>query len=112
LIRALNDHSLQRQKSTVLMYSTQVTRATIIFTGDVQGVGFRYTAFRIAANFALTGWVKNEPDGTVLCTLEGEPDEIERFLTALQQAMRNHIDETRVEHSPATGEFRDFAIRR
>ena len=39
------------------------------FTGTVQGVGFRYYARAAALHLGLTGWVRNEYDGTVLLEL-------------------------------------------
>ena len=41
-------------------------RINVVYAGRVQGVGFRATAREIAADFAVTGWVRNQPDGTVL----------------------------------------------
>ena len=41
-------------------------RKHMIFHGRVQGVGFRYTAKYLARSMNLTGWVKNEYDGTVV----------------------------------------------
>ena len=87
-------------------------RRTITFTGTVQGVGFRYTAESIARRHAVTGLVRNEADGSVLCVVEGEPAELDRFVSAVQHAMHGYISDTSVQAAPATGEFRDFSIRR
>ena len=38
------------------------TAKQVIFRGRVQGVGFRYTARRIAARYDVTGFVRNLPD--------------------------------------------------
>lgn len=46
-------------------------RKRIIFHGRVQGVGFRYTARLAAQSLGLTGWVKNQYDGTVLMEVQG-----------------------------------------
>ena len=43
-------------------------------SGEVQGVGFRVYAAREAVRLGLVGWVRNEPDDTVVAHLEG-PDE-------------------------------------
>ena len=40
-------------------------RKHIVFHGRVQGVGFRYTAKYAASSLELTGWARNEYDGTV-----------------------------------------------
>ena len=89
-------------------------RHTITFIGNVQGVGFRYTTRNVAAGYAVTGWVRNEPDGSVLCVVEGDEVELQRFETAVHEAMRGHIREARVTSSPATGEFAaaGFQIRK
>ena len=88
------------------------TRYDITFTGRVQGVFFRATAQDIAANYAVTGWVKNQSDGTVRCVVEGRPDELDRFLADLKQAKKSNIAETHVDSQPATGEFDSFFIKR
>ena len=41
-------------------------RRHIVFTGSVQGVGFRYRARHATEMFSRTGWVKNEWDGSVV----------------------------------------------
>lgn len=53
--------------------------------GKVQGVGFRYSALRTAERFGVTGWVRNELDGTVEVFVEGSEDRVKRFLTWLKK---------------------------
>lgn len=55
-------------------------RLRIRFYGDVQGVGFRYRAYHSANSLGLTGWVKNCPDGTVLCEVQGDRDDIDKMV--------------------------------
>lgn len=86
-------------------------RSTFTFTGHVQGVGFRYTAQRLATRQNVTGWVRNESDGSVRCVVEGEPDEVDRFLTAVQNAFAGCIRDTSIGRGPASGEFDCFSIR-
>ena len=62
-------------------------RRRIVFSGRVQGVGFRATARSLAAGFPITGWVRNEPDDTVLLEIQGDPREIEAFLARLRSRM-------------------------
>lgn len=87
-------------------------RYDIRFTGRVQGVFFRATTERIAAEHAVEGWVRNEPDGSVRCVVEGEAAELDRFVAAIERAKRGNIDETRIDRDEATGEFTGFEIRR
>ena len=49
-------------------------------TGMVQGVKYRATAQREARRRGLSGWVRNEPDGTVLIDVEGDPAAVDAFL--------------------------------
>ena len=54
-----------------------------MFYGRVQGVGFRYTAKYLAQSLELTGWVKNEWDGTVLMEVQGREALINKLLVGL-----------------------------
>ena len=60
-------------------------RKRIVFYGRVQGVGFRYTAKYLAQSLGLTGWVKNEGDGTVLMEVQGREPMINKLLVGLNQ---------------------------
>jgi acylphosphatase len=87
-------------------------RYDITFTGRVQGVGFRYTTERTARQFpGITGWVRNERDGSVRCIVEGPKDQLDAFVAAVQKAMDGFIAETRVAQSPGTREFDRFEVR-
>ena len=59
-------------------------RRHIVFYGAVQGVGFRYRAYYAARSFGVSGWVKNEYDGSVVMEAEGEPYCIERMIEQIQ----------------------------
>ncbi len=54
-------------------------------TGRVQGVGFRYSAQREASRLGLTGWVRNEPDGSVSLYFEGLSEKTASFLKWLEK---------------------------
>lgn len=58
-------------------------RRRIEFHGRVQGVGFRYQAQRYASALGLTGWVRNEYDGTVCMEVQGSPAMIDQLLKYL-----------------------------
>ena len=58
-------------------------RKHIVFHGRVQGVGFRYTAKYMAQSLELTGWVRNEPDGTVTMEVQGREALINKLLSGL-----------------------------
>jgi acylphosphatase len=86
-------------------------RKTVHYFGRVQGVGFRYTTCQLAADFAVVGHVRNLPDGRVELVAEGDPEEIERFLSAVARTMTRNIREATNYESPATGEFDRFQVR-
>jgi acylphosphatase len=82
----------------------------VIYEGRVQGVGFRYTARQLADRFAVQGFVRNLPDGTVELVAEGEVEEVNRFLGAVSRAMAGYIDEHTSTDQPVQS-FRGFHIR-
>ena len=86
-------------------------RRTSHFAGNVQGVGFRYTAQNVARGFKVAGYVRNLPDGRVELVAEGEPDEIARLLDAIGERMEGFIKKRSDFDSPATEEFKSFGIR-
>ena len=58
----------------------KMVRKHIIFSGRVQGVGFRYTACYLARSLGLTGWVKNLWDGDVEMEVQGDEASMERLV--------------------------------
>lgn len=52
--------------------------------GRVQGVGYRFWTKERAEELGLTGWVQNEPDGTVKVLLQGDNSQIEKMLKQLK----------------------------
>ena len=86
-------------------------RARIIYSGTVQGVGFRFTAERIAISLGLTGWVGNSPDGTVEVLCEGSERDIKMFTDRIQKAMSTYIRSSKITWNDATGEFESFGIK-
>ena len=69
-------------------------RLRLRFTGEVQGVGFRWNNTWIARDIGVTGWVCNLDDGSVLMEVQGTPRQIIRHLDeihAYYQRFRNRI---------------------
>jgi acylphosphatase len=86
-------------------------RRQAFYSGQVQGVGFRYTVRQLAQNYAVAGFVRNLPDGRVELAAEGTPAELDRFMSAIADRMSEQIRNVAVEVRPAIGEFADFEIR-
>ena len=89
----------------------QPIRRSVYYSGRVQGVGFRYTARKIAQNYAVSGFVRNLPDRRVELVVEGEAEEIQRFLIDLAETMRDNIHDAQTTQATPTGEFSGFEIR-
>lgn len=86
-------------------------RRTTHFSGNVQGVGFRYTTRDVARDFEVVGYVRNLPDGRVELVVEGEEAEIAKLLEAIAQRMEGFVKKRSDFDSPATGEFSAFSVR-
>jgi len=79
--------------------------------GRVQGVLFRQAARRHAEKLGLTGWIRNENDGSVHAVAEGGSAELEQFLDWCRSGPPlARVDRIAVEKREATGEFSDFRI--
>ena len=64
-------------------YNNFMERYLIIFKGQVQGVGFRYTCQRIATELDLTGSAKNLDNGNVEVEIQGDEDKIMTFISKM-----------------------------
>lgn len=84
----------------------------VLYEGNVQGVGFRYSVRQLAKGFDITGSVRNLRDGRVELLAVGEADEVRSFLESIGQSeLRAHIrkqSEAPVANPPP---FRGFEIR-
>lgn len=85
-------------------------RREVVYSGHVQGVGFRYTAQRLARGLEVTGFVRNLSDGRVQLVVEGESDEIAGLLEGISQQMGHYIRSVKETSSPPSGAFSDFRI--
>ncbi len=88
-------------------------RLHILYTGRVQGVGFRYTTKTVACGFDVTGEVRNLSDGRVELVAEGARPELEEFQKAIQDSeVGRFVRQEEVAWSAAKNEFRGFEIVR
>ena len=59
-------------------------RKRFVFNGRVQGVGFRYLTRRAADLIGVTGWVRNERDGSVTLEIQGTEEQVDGVMLALK----------------------------
>ncbi len=87
-------------------------RLEAVVRGRVQGVGFRWFARQEAVRLGLSGWVANEPDGSLRCVVEGPREVLEQFRDALREGPPAAIVERVIERwMPATGTLSTFGVR-
>ena len=87
----------------------ETERWHILFSGRVQHVGFRYTAFYLARGLYITGWVDNRSDGTVEMEAQGNPIQLQKLLSKLKGQFE--IDHIEVEKREPILHERKFAVR-
>lgn len=82
-----------------------------VFSGRVQGVGFRYTVCDLAASRNVTGFVKNLWDGTVEMKAEGPLQELNDFLVSIRASrLGRYIVNENIQWLEARGKFKRFGI--
>jgi acylphosphatase len=81
-------------------------RYQIRFLGKVQGVGFRATLQHLAVPLSVTGWVRNEADGSVLAEVQGTPGDLHSLLSAMlaSRAGQGVREDVRLSVDPQRGE--------
>ena len=70
-------------------------RRHIVFSGRVQGVGFRYRAAKAAEMYGCTGWVRNDRNGTVSMEIQGTEEQMDRVIRAIENGRFIRIDNIR-----------------
>jgi len=86
-------------------------QAHVVFKGRVQGIGFRFTAERLALNSGIKGWVKNLSGGDVELVCQADKKAIDSFLDKLRNQFNNYIAGEEIELTDATEKLDNFQIR-
>lgn len=94
-----------------LYFGLEMTKIAkrIYFSGRVQGVGFRFTAHRIALRYELTGFVRNTSDRKVEMLAQGHPDDIADCIRDLGESFR--ITDTKITEVAVDSQYIDFQIK-
>ena len=89
------------------------TCAHLIVYGRVHGVGFRYFAYRCASKLGLTGWVRNNSDGSVESEVEGDRSAVETYINELEAGpLWGRVTKVDVEYKSYEEKYNDFDIKR
>ena len=82
------------------------------FTGEVQGVGFRYYARAAAQHLGLTGWVANNWDGSVTLEAQGTRAALDALVPLIEQSNRwAQIDRTETTDLPTKDREYGFDVK-
>lgn len=68
-------------------------RKRVVVHGYVHGVFFRDTTRRLALQHGVSGWVRNNWDGTVEAVFEGEPEGVDRLVAFAHDGPRGAVVE-------------------
>jgi len=82
----------------------------IIFTGQVQGIGFRFTSLSAANRRGLTGFVRNLPDGSVEMLAQGNSSDVDDCIRNIEESFAGYITETKIEDVPFSPHLKNFKI--
>jgi acylphosphatase len=93
-----------------MLPARKVHHETVHYSGQVQGVGFRYTALLVARGYEVKGYVRNLPDGRVHLEVEGEAGEVNAFLAAVEERMRGLVRQVERAAEQRAPSFNGFAI--
>jgi len=87
-------------------------RLHLIIRGKVQGVFFRDNTRRRATSLEITGWIRNNSDGTVEAVFEGPEEKLKEILKICEQSPgSSQVDKVEKNWEVFTGEFNQFEIR-
>jgi acylphosphatase len=89
----------------------EIIRRRLRFLGAVQGVGFRWRARHAAEAVGATGWVQNNPDGSVTMELQGTESQIDRVIQLLDQGRYIQILGMQARSLPVLPEERGFVTK-
>ena len=102
---------LKQKDRTPPVLPEGTVRRHFSISGQVQGVGFRYRARYAAQVLGLTGWVRNEYDGTVLLEIQGSEYMINKLLMGLNHNQFITIEWMDTEELPLDKEEKSFSVR-
>ena len=92
-------------------YDSKIIRRKIRVSGSVQGVGFRYRMEYASSMVGTTGWVRYEPDGSVLLEIQGTEEQIDKVFIMVSQGTYVNIENMNVETIPLLEDEYGFRIK-
>ena len=87
-------------------------QAQILYSGMVQGIGFRYTTQRYASELGLEGWVRNLSDGRVEILAHGPHEKINELCQRLENHFGSYIKDKKQMLKPNILPPKDKALKK
>lgn len=109
-----NQHELKVGLGGIDAPPPALRRLHLVFRGQVQGVGFRWTSQIKARKVGCTGWVHNERDGSVTMELQGTDDQIARYFGEFGRAYARYPIDYVIDEKvdiPVVDDEADFVVR-
>ncbi len=86
-------------------------RVHVFYSGNIQGIGFRFATLDFAQKLSINGWVKNLADGRVEIVVEGQEKILQVFLDKVGKQFQNYIKDVKLEWQKPIEEFKNFEIK-
>jgi acylphosphatase len=92
--------------------NSDLQRARVRVSGQVQGVFFRDSTRQKAEELGLAGWVRNMPDGQVEALFEGPPEKVEEIVSWCKEGpQRASVENVDTDFESAGGDLEGFEVR-
>ena len=92
------------------MQKRNVIRIRVVYSGRVQGVGFRWQVNQVSVGFAVTGFVRNLQDGTVELLVEGDSSEVRGMIEAVEEKLKDYWNSKVADERPGDPHYEGFSI--
>ena len=92
------------------MQKRHTIRIRVVYSGRVQGVGFRWQVKQISGDFVVTGFVRNLEDGTVELLVEGDSSEVRGMIEAVEKKLNDFWNSKIEDERVGDSQFENFSI--
>jgi len=83
----------------------------VLYSGAVQGVGFRFTCVSISHQLKIAGWVRNVPGGGVELAAEADEEVLKDMLARIDNEFSRYINKADIQWLEPSGKFKDFIVK-
>ena len=87
-------------------------RYYIVYSGIVQGVGFRWRLLNIAKRYGICGYCRNLDNGNVECEIQGDKESLDSFFKdSLNKDRFARVYDYSIKELPPSDSFHSFEVR-